>query len=99
MSPSLASERLTVQEPLIRYAVEIGWAYLPPAEALTLRRGEGGTLLYPTLRDRLVALNPRVGTGDTADAAIARIEGGRGGGVGGGGGRVEAWVLVSPASG
>ncbi|OGK78062.1 MAG: deoxyribonuclease HsdR [Candidatus Rokubacteria bacterium GWC2_70_16] len=75
MSPSLASERLTVQEPLIRYAVEIGWAYLPPEQALTLRHGEGGTLLYATLRDRLVALNPGIVTVDAADAVIARIEG------------------------
>lgn len=28
MSPSLASERATVQNPLIGYAVEIGWAYV-----------------------------------------------------------------------
>jgi type I restriction enzyme R subunit len=28
MPPNLGSERLTVQEPLIRYAVEIGWNYL-----------------------------------------------------------------------
>ncbi len=28
--PSLASERATVQDPLIGYAVEIGWVYLLP---------------------------------------------------------------------
>jgi hypothetical protein len=28
MPPSLASERATVQDPLITYAVEIGWAYI-----------------------------------------------------------------------
>jgi type I restriction enzyme R subunit len=43
-STSLGAERAAVQAPLIRYATEIGWAYLPPEEALTLRRGEGGTL-------------------------------------------------------
>lgn len=75
MPPSLASERAVVQEPLIRYANEIGWAYLPPEAALTLRRGEGGTLLYPTLRDKLIALNPGVVTVDTVDAVLARIEG------------------------
>ena len=41
-SPSLGAERAAVQAPLVRYATEIGWAYLPPEEALTLRRGEGG---------------------------------------------------------
>ncbi len=33
LSPSLASEHATVQDPLVGYAVEIGWAYLSP-EAL-----------------------------------------------------------------
>ena len=48
MPPSLGAARAAVQEPLVRYATEIGWAYLPPEEALTLRRGEGGTLCYLT---------------------------------------------------
>ncbi|WP_460034865.1 hypothetical protein [Methylothermus subterraneus] len=29
---SISSERHTVQNPLIRYAVEAGWEYLPPEE-------------------------------------------------------------------
>ncbi len=33
--PSLASERATVQGPMIGYAVEIGWTYLSPEQALT----------------------------------------------------------------
>ncbi len=37
MAPSLGSERATVQNPLIAYAVDIGWEYLPPQDALTLR--------------------------------------------------------------
>jgi type I restriction enzyme, R subunit len=74
MPPSLASERDVVQAPLVRYATEIGWSYLPPDAALTLRRGESGTLLYPTLREKLVALNPGIVTLGTADALIARIE-------------------------
>ncbi|MFQ5830569.1 MAG: type I restriction endonuclease subunit R [Candidatus Methylomirabilia bacterium] len=74
MPASLGSEWATVQEPVIRYAVEIGWAYLPPEEALSLRRGESGTLLYPVLRDKLVALNPGIVTVDNTDQVIARIE-------------------------
>ena len=73
MPSNLGSERLTVQGPLIRYTVEIGWAYLPPEEALTLRRGESGTLLYQTLHNKLVALNPVVVTVDNAGQVIARI--------------------------
>ncbi|HLF95301.1 MAG TPA: HsdR family type I site-specific deoxyribonuclease, partial [Planctomycetota bacterium] len=75
MPPSFGAERAAVQEPLVRYAAEIGWAHLPPEEALTLRRGEGGTLLYPTLRERLIALNPGVVAVDTVDGVVGRIEG------------------------
>ncbi len=74
MPASLAGERRTVQEPLIRYVTQIGWAHLDPEEALSLRRGESGTLLYPTLREKLIALNPGVVTLDSADAVIDRIE-------------------------
>ena len=41
---------------------------------LTLRRGESGTLLYPTLQEKLIALNPGVVTRDSAAAVIDRIE-------------------------
>src|SRR6266545_1762184 len=74
MPASFAGERRTVQEPLIRYVTQVGWAHLEPEEALSLRRGESGTLLYPTLREKLIALNPGVLTLDSADAVIARIE-------------------------
>ncbi len=74
MSPSLGSERSTVQNPLIAYAVEIGWAFLSQEQALTLRRGESGTLLYPTLRDKLVNLNPGVVTVSNVDEVIGKIE-------------------------
>jgi len=33
MPPSLTTESATVQNPLIRYAGEIGWRYVPRAEA------------------------------------------------------------------
>jgi type I restriction enzyme R subunit len=75
MNPlSLASERATVQDPLVGYAVEIGWAYLSPEQALTLRRGQGGTFLYQTLRDKLIALNPGIVTIENVDQVIAKIE-------------------------
>ncbi len=39
MPPSLASERATVQNPLIGFAVEIGWVYLSPEQTYgALRR-------------------------------------------------------------
>lgn len=75
MSPNLGSERTTVQDPLIGYAVEIGWVYLSPEQALTLRRGESGTLLYPLLADKLIALNPGIVTVENVDQVISKIEG------------------------
>src|SRR3990172_7375027 len=74
MATSLASERATVQDPLIGYAVEIGWAYLSPEQALSLRKGESGTLLYQVLRDKLIALNPGVVTMETVDQVVSKIE-------------------------
>jgi len=71
---SLGNEREAVQNPLIRYASEVGWSYLDREPALTLRRGEGGMLLYPTLEAKLVALNPGVVDVETAPAVVARIE-------------------------
>lgn len=75
MSPNLGSERTTVQDPLIGYAVEIGWVYLSPEQALTLRRGESGTLLYPLLADKLITLNPGIVTVENVDQVIGKIEG------------------------
>src|SRR3989442_1510066 len=74
MSPSLASERATVQNPLVAYAVEIGWQHLPREMAITLRQGTGGTLLYFVVRDKLIALNPGVVTAEAADQIIGRLE-------------------------
>ena len=37
---SLGAECSSVQNPFIRYAVEAGWTYLSPDEALTQRGGE-----------------------------------------------------------
>jgi type I restriction enzyme R subunit len=71
---SFGSERFAVQNPLIGYASEIGWAYLPREEALNLRRGASGWLLYPTLREKLIALNPSLINESNADEIISRIE-------------------------
>lgn len=72
--PNLDSERYTVQNPIIKYAVEIGWKYLPPDEALTLRGGESGFFLYETLRRKLIDLNPGIVNIDNVDGIIGKIE-------------------------
>ncbi|MBC7254523.1 MAG: hypothetical protein H5T66_00230 [Chloroflexi bacterium] len=59
---TLASERHAVQNPLIRYAEEAGWDYLPPKEALRLRGGEDQPFLRSVLVGQLQRLNPGVVT-------------------------------------
>ena len=68
------SEKDTVQMPLIRYAEEIGWTYLPSSEALSLRRGEGGLLFNRILEEKLIELNPGLITAANTDEVIQRIE-------------------------
>jgi len=52
------SERLTVQNPILKYAIEIGWQYLAPEETLDLRDGESGIFFSKTLKDKLREINP-----------------------------------------
>ncbi|MCL6613539.1 MAG: HsdR family type I site-specific deoxyribonuclease, partial [Firmicutes bacterium] len=70
---SLDNERTTVQDPLIRYAVEAGWTYLPPEEALRLRRGDAGIVLHEILAAQLQRLNPGVVDNLRAEEIIRRL--------------------------
>jgi type I restriction enzyme R subunit len=54
------SERSAVQNPMLKYAQEIGWEYVPPDEALRLRGGESGMYFTPTLERQLLRLNPNI---------------------------------------
>ena len=73
--PSVPTERSAVQEPILRYAAEIGWQRLSKEEALSLRGGESGTLLYPVLRRKLIELNPGLVSPENVDSIVGRIEG------------------------
>ena len=68
------TEQDTVQMPLIRYAEEAGWTYIPSAEAVALRRGEGGLLFNRVLEEKLIALNPGLVTADNVQEIIERME-------------------------
>ena len=57
---SLRSERYTVQMPLVRYAEEAGWTYLPPEDALLLRRGKSSPLLLDIFIRQVQRLNPGI---------------------------------------
>ena len=69
----LGSERGSVQRPLIRYAEEVGWEYLPPEEALRLRRGETGVVLHEVLVHQLQRLNPGVVDLESAEELVRRL--------------------------
>jgi len=73
MSP-IGGERASVQNPMIRYAQEAGWEYLPADEALRLRRGEGKALLHDVLVKQLQRLNPGIVDLTRAEQIIARLE-------------------------
>jgi type I restriction enzyme R subunit len=69
---TLSSERHTVQKPLIRYAQEAGWEYLPPEEALRLRGGEDKPFLHAVLVEQLQRLNPGVVTSAAKAEEVVR---------------------------
>jgi type I restriction enzyme R subunit len=75
MPPTLATESATVQDPLVRYAGEIGWSVVPQSEALSLRKGEGGMFFYNLLEETLLRLNPGIITPENVDDVIRRLEG------------------------
>jgi len=52
------TERKTVQNPILKYAVDLGWQYLEPNTALDLRDGETGIFFLETFKEKLVQLNP-----------------------------------------
>ena len=54
------SERSAVQNPMLRYAQQIGWDYVEPEQALTLRGGEAGLYFGDVLQTQLLRLNPGV---------------------------------------
>jgi len=70
-------ETKTVQNPLIKYAGQIGWKPATRDEAVTLRRGEGGRIFYPVLQEALIRLNPGLVTAGNVDEVIAKIESAR----------------------
>ena len=57
MPVNLGTETTTVQDPMIKYADEIKWKFVSREDALTLRKGESGTLFYRILEDSLIKLN------------------------------------------
>lgn len=70
---SVSSERHTVQNPLVRYAREASWTYLPPDEAL--RRGDSTPLLWNVFIQKVQALNQGVMDALKAEEVGKRLAG------------------------
>jgi type I restriction enzyme R subunit len=83
MSTLKITEAGTVQFPMLKHAVEIGWTPITPEDARTKRGGDAGTFFRDVLEAKLVALNPWMSPGavrsvvETLDALPASIEGNR----------------------
>src|SRR3989454_806528 len=54
------SERSAVQNPMLKYAEEIGWEYVRPEDALALRSGDTGLYFTGVLEAQLTRLNPGI---------------------------------------
>ena len=54
------SERAAVQNPMIKYADEIGWKSISRSEAMQMRRGDTGRYFIDVLKAELMRLNRRI---------------------------------------
>ncbi len=83
MSTLKISEAGTVQFPMVKHAVEVGWTPITPEDARVKRGGEAGTFFRDVLEAKLAAFNPWLSADavrsvvETLDALPATIEGNR----------------------
>jgi len=83
MSTLKISEAGTVQFPMVRHAVEIGWTPITPEEARAKRGGEAGTFFRDVLEAKLAMFNSWMSVDavrsvvETLDALPATIDGNR----------------------
>ena len=83
MSDLKISEAGTVQFPMVKHAVEIGWTPLTPGVAKQKRGGEAGMLLRDELEAKLSEFNPWLSADalrsiiETLDAIPATVDGNR----------------------
>lgn len=66
------TERSSVQNPMLRYAEQIGWSHVSPSEALVLRGGETGLYFTDLLKSQILQLNPFVDA-ETASEIMRRL--------------------------
>ena len=67
------SEKSAVQDPMLKYAAEIGWHIVKPDEALVLRGGVEGQFFSHLLMERLLAPNPGVLDAERTAEVVRRL--------------------------
>ncbi len=72
---ALGNERSSVQNPMIKYATDIGWQYIEPDEAIRLRAGDTGLVFRELFINQMVRLNPDFMDNILADGLIKKISG------------------------
>jgi type I restriction enzyme R subunit len=74
---TVLTERKSVQNPIIKYAAEIGWQRVDEEAALSFRRGEGGILFYEIVEQKMKELNPGVVDDGNVKGILRNIENAR----------------------
>ncbi len=72
--PSFATEKSSVQYPIIEYATQIGWNYLGPDDTVRMRGGETGLILREIFSSQVIRLNSDFANLETANIIIKRLE-------------------------
>jgi len=67
------TERSSVQNPMLKYAQEIGWQFISPSEAKDLRGGDTGLYFSDVLGSQLQRLNPQVVNADRASEILRKL--------------------------
>ncbi len=72
---AFATERSSVQKPIIEYATQIRWNYLNPDDAARMRSGETGLILRQIFSSQIIRLNSDFAADlETANIIIKRLE-------------------------
>lgn len=70
----LGGERGAVQNPLIKYAKEVGWKYVSSEDAVTLRGGETGLVFKEIFSEQMKRLNPDFMNDELCSELIKRLQ-------------------------
>jgi type I restriction enzyme R subunit len=72
--PAFATEKSSVQEPILKYSGNLGWEFITREDALRLRGGETGLILRQVFSEQLMKLNSVFANLETSNSVIKRLE-------------------------